>query len=85
MTNFSPSLPLIGDDKKDLDSGPIPLPRFTGKTIKIRWPAGSNMPTIRDQWTRLSDGRIEATYTEDELKKCLEVCDLIHEPKVEQV
>ena len=82
MANFSPSLPLIGDDK---NSEPIALPHFTGKTIKIRWPAGSNMPTIRDQWTLLSNGRIEATYTEDELKKCLEVCDLIYGSKLEQV
>lgn len=82
MATFIPSLPLIGDEKKDQNSGPIAFPRFTGKSMTIRWPAGSNMPTIRNQWTLLSDGRIEATYTEDELKKCLEVYDLLHEPQL---
>ncbi len=85
MATFSTVLPLIGDDEKDQNSQPKALPRFTGKTIKIRWPVGLNIPTIRDQWTRLSDGRIEATYTEDELKKCLEVFDLIAEPELAHV
>jgi hypothetical protein len=47
-----------------------------GKTITIRWPAGSKFPTIRDKWKCLPDGRIEATYTQDELEQCRKVHEL---------
>lgn len=50
----------------------------TFKTITIRWERGSKMPTIRGQWKHLPDGRIEATYTHDELGQCLKVFELIN-------
>ncbi len=77
MTNFSPALSLIGDDKDE------PLPAF--RTITIRWKAGTSMPTIHSKWKRLPDGRIEATYTADELSKCLELCDLLAKPDLEEM
>lgn len=43
------------------------------REITIRWPCGSNIPTIRGKWKRLADGRIEATYTRAELAKCFEM------------
>jgi hypothetical protein len=52
---------------KEANRLPTPLPSDNFKTITIRWPAGSKMPTIRGKWKRLPDGRIEATYTRDEL------------------
>lgn len=60
-------------------------PSFTWKTVKIRWPVGAKMPTIHGKWKRLPDGRIEATYTADELSKCLELCDLLAEPDSEEM
>jgi hypothetical protein len=68
----------------ELEASPLPVafPHFNGKQIKIHWPAGSKIPTIRGKWQRLSDGQIEATYTEDELKICLEKHDLIYEQSI---
>ncbi len=63
-----PLLAFISDDILDGNA--------TFKTITIRWEHGSKMPTIRGQWIRLPDGRIEATYTRDELKQCLSLFDL---------
>lgn len=68
MTTTLPLLAFISDDI--LDGNP------TFKTITIRWERGSNMPTIRGQWIRLPDGRIETTYTRDELGQCLKVFEL---------
>ena len=59
--------------------------RSIWKTIKIRWPIDTKMPTIHGKWKRLPDGRIEATYTADELSKCLELYDLLSEPDVEEM
>lgn len=47
------------------------------RVITVRWPRESNVPTIRGQWRRLSDGRIEATYTRDELQKCFELAEIL--------
>lgn len=47
------------------------------KTITIRWPAGSKFPTVRGKWKRLKDGRIEATYTQDELEQCQKTFETI--------
>lgn len=47
-------------------------------TITIRWKKGSTFPTINGQWKRLSDGRIEATYTHDELAFCKEKYETIN-------
>jgi len=67
-------------------TAPLPLLQFTNeileakntfKTITIRWERGSKMPTIRDKWKILPDGRIEATYTHDELAQCLRVFELV--------
>lgn len=77
MTNFSPTFPLVGDDKDD------PLPAF--RSITVRWKAGAAMPTIRGKWKRLPDGRIEALYTADELSKCIALCDLLAEPDSEEM
>lgn len=40
------------------------------KNITIRWQKKSGLPTIRGKWKRLDDGRIEANYTQDEMKTC---------------
>jgi hypothetical protein len=83
MATFTPSLTLIGDDLND----EIPqVKSISGdfKTITIRWKAGVNFPAIRNKWQRLPDGRIEATYTRDELAHCLEVFELISEPRISQ-
>lgn len=47
------------------------------KTITIRWEQGLKMPTPRGNWKRLADGRIEATYTRDDLRVCLEVFEVV--------
>jgi len=47
-------------------------------TITIRWKKGSKFPTIRGQWKRLPDGRIEARYTRDELAICQEKFEAIY-------
>jgi len=49
-----------------------------GKKITIRWEKDSKFPTIRGQWKRLKDGRIEATYTADELEQCRKTYESIH-------
>jgi hypothetical protein len=72
ISTSPPQLALIGDDETDEKGG--------FQTLKIRWKPGSNVPTIRGTWKRLADGKIEAIYTRDELKKCLEICDLLAEP-----
>jgi len=71
MKNSLPLFSLIGDDIFEVKN--------TFKTITIRWPTGSKMLTIRGNWKRLSDGRIEATYTRDELALCLSLFELIDE------
>jgi hypothetical protein len=38
------------------------------KTITLRWPARHGIPCIAGKWKRLPDGRIEATYTRQELE-----------------
>lgn len=68
MTTTLPLLAFISDDIVDGS--------HAFEIITIRWPAGSKMPTIRGKWQRLPDGRIEATYTRDELKQCLSLFDL---------
>jgi len=68
-------LPLLSFISDDILEG-----NATFKTIKIRWKVGVNMPTIRGKWKRLSDGRIEATYTSYELKQCIELFELITNP-----
>lgn len=68
MTAPLPLLAFISDDILDGNA--------TFKTITIRWEHGSKMPTIRGQWKRLPDGRIEATYTRAELAQCLKVFEL---------
>lgn len=47
------------------------------KTITIRWRRGLKMPVIRGQWQRLEDERIQAVYTRDDLRVCLEVFEAI--------
>lgn len=47
------------------------------RTITIRWKKDSKVPTIRGKARRMDDGRIEATYTRDELAKCLEIYEII--------
>jgi hypothetical protein len=40
--------------------------------LTLIWPADAELAAISDQWQRLGDGRIEATYnTPDELALCL--------------
>jgi hypothetical protein len=68
MTAPLPLLAFISDDILDGST--------TFKTITIRWKRGSKMPTIRGQWIRLPDGRIEAIYTRDELAQCLKIFEL---------
>jgi hypothetical protein len=51
------------------------------KTITIRWPVGSKIPAIRGKWKRLEDGRIEAIYTREELRICLEKYELLADTK----
>ncbi len=41
------------------------------KEMTICWPAGAPIATIGDQWMRLPDGQIEATYKKDELALAL--------------
>lgn len=43
--------------------------------IRINWHEG--MPVIRGQWQRLEDERIQAVYTRDDLRVCLEVFEAI--------
>lgn len=47
------------------------------KVITIRWPRDLKMPTPRGQWQRLEDGKIQASYTRDELRVCLEIFEAI--------
>jgi hypothetical protein len=47
------------------------------KTITIRWKQGLKMPVIRGKWQRLDDERIQAVYTRDDLRVCLEVFEAI--------
>ena len=46
------------------------------KTITIRWPRDSKVPTISGKWQRLPDGRIEATYTRAELEQCMMIFEV---------
>jgi hypothetical protein len=41
--------------------------------VTIRWPLGSKIPTIQGKAAFLPDGRIEASYTEEELKICMQI------------
>jgi hypothetical protein len=50
------------------------------KSITLRWPANSKVPTIHGKWKRLKDGRIQAIYAPSELAICLMVAELISEP-----
>jgi hypothetical protein len=68
MATSLPLFSLISDDI--VDGG------HAFETITIRWPADTKIPTVRDQWQRLPDGRIEATYTRVELEICFKVFDL---------
>ncbi len=43
------------------------------KQVTIRWPADAPIATIGGQWKRLPDGRIEATFTPEQLELCLRV------------
>lgn len=48
--------------------------------LVITWPAGAPVAAVGDQWQRLPDGSIRATYhTIDELRWCLELMRLARE------
>jgi hypothetical protein len=47
------------------------------KTITIRWPNKPGYPVMAGKWHRLPDGRIEATYTRDELPLILAILESI--------
>jgi len=51
--------------------------RKAGPRITIRWEKGSKIPAIAGEWRWLPDGRIEAMYNSEELKKCLAVFEAI--------
>lgn len=45
------------------------------KTITVRWPNKPGIPTSSGKWHRLPDGRIEATYTRQELSIILGILE----------
>jgi hypothetical protein len=46
--------------------------------VALVWPANAKIAVISDQWRRLEDGRIEATYNDrDELAWCMEATRLL--------
>lgn len=49
------------------------------KTITIRWPADTEVPTVHGKWQRLANGRIQAVYAPDELAICLKIAEIILE------
>lgn len=68
-----------------------PFPQFENthkqkefRLIVICWPGDSKFPTIPGKWERLPDRRILATYTRDELARCIRVFEAVNEtdPKV---
>jgi hypothetical protein len=42
-------------------------------TLNIILAAGSRMPVIHGKWRRLASGRIKASYTLDEYRRCFEI------------
>ena len=49
------------------------------RSIVICWPVDSKFPTVPGKWERLPDRRILATYTRDELARCIRVFEAINE------
>jgi hypothetical protein len=42
--------------------------------VTLIWPPDVQIAVVRDQWQRLPDGKIEATYTREELGMALAIC-----------
>jgi DNA primase len=53
-----------------------------GAPIFVTWPEDAKPITIRDQYWRMPDNKIEAFYLPRELDQCLEVTQLITEPEL---
>ena len=62
-----------------------PISPITGDKPKQKWPdrtwrilpAGSKFPTIRGQWERLSNGRVLAWYTTQQLAQCKKMFEIV--------
>lgn len=44
-----------------------------GSIIALRLPAGCPLPVVHGRWKRLQEGEIQAEYTEEELRLCLQI------------
>ncbi|MFZ6027273.1 MAG: hypothetical protein ACOYYS_06130 [Chloroflexota bacterium] len=62
---------LIGDQPYQNPTTALPKRPTRNASIRICWPSTAIIGVIGGQWRRLADGRIEASYTPDELASVL--------------